>query len=162
MRFNVEIDIDWIDEESNINEEISNGIISTLTNKIHAEFLKGAGQKLADKAELIVAAKTSEIINTVLEQSITITNGWNNKKEYSSIHEMIEEQMSQLYTGKINSVGTCKEDPLLANLKKYIDCATTELLSKVDKKVKGYASDAASKAVEENKLIKALDVVLNQ
>ncbi len=162
MRFNVEIDIDWIDEESNISEEITNGIISTLTNKIYAEFLKGAGEKLADKAELIIAAKTSEVINTVLEQPITITNGWNNKKEYPSIHEMIEEQMSQLYTGKINSVGTCKEDPLLANLKKYTESKTTELLIKVDNKVRTHASDAANKAVEENKLIKALNSVLDK
>lgn len=151
MKFNVEIDIDWVDEESNIDDEIRNRIVADLSKQVISKFSDGVSKQISIDAERLVRAKTELIINTVLEKPITISEGWNNKTEYDSIYDMIEKRMSKLYEDKLMTTGKCVADPLLKNIEKYVDSITKKLLFDVEKAIKIHSENAAKKCVKEVK-----------
>ena len=160
MKINAEIEIDWLSEDENIDEVIKEQILKQLAKKIEDKFTDEITKEIANTAKNFIQAETELIINSTLEKPITITEGWNNKTEYSSIHEMIENKMTELYKGKINSNGSCKEDPLLANLKKYIDTSVNKLLNDVEAVMRRHADNAAKNAVKESELYKAVEHVV--
>ncbi|PUB87030.1 MAG: hypothetical protein DBP02_01950 [gamma proteobacterium symbiont of Ctena orbiculata] len=156
MKLTAEVEIDWIDEDGDINEEVSRKLTQTLANSILEKFSDEQAMLIAQRAKKLIEAKTEMVINTLLEQPITITHGWNKKTEYDSIMDMVEQEMTALYQGKLNSNGQCKEDPLLANIKSYVKTETDSMLKVIDKKLKDHAHIEAKKAVNSNELIKAI------
>lgn len=160
MKFNVEIDIDWIDEDNGLDDEIKDQLVSGLARKIENQFTDDIARTISSTAHNFVKAKTEMIINSVLEKPIIITEGWNNKTEYNSIYDMIEQKMTGLYEGKINSKGTCKEDPLLSNLKSHIESSVSKLLGDVQRIIEKKSNEVARDAVKNHDLIKALENVV--
>lgn len=160
MKFNVEVDIDWIDEEEGLDQVIKDHILNSLTKSIEDRFTENAGEMIAKNAERLIQAKTEMIINTTLEKPLTINEGWSRKEEYTSIHDMIEQKMIALYEGKLNLHGTCKKDPLLANLETHVGNEISKLLRAVENKIKINSKEIADKALQENALIGALEKVI--
>ena len=160
MKFTAEVEIDWIDEDESIDSVMQQKILNNLTAQITSKFSEGVGNKIAESAERLVTAKTELIINTVLEQPITITKGWNDKTEYQSIYDMVEQRMSGLYEGRLGNGTKCEKDPLLGRIENYVDQKVTKLLKDVDNVLQKHADVAATKAVKENNLIKSLDKIV--
>lgn len=160
MKFNIEIDIDWIDDDENLDSEIQKKIISGLVCKIEKEFSMETSKKIAQRAERLITAKTELLINTVLERSVVVSNGWNDTRTYDSIYDMIEIRMAGLYDGKLNNIGKCEKDPLLKNIEKYVDLHIGALLSEVDKKIRLYAETYAVNAVHDSELLKAFNLLI--
>jgi len=161
MKFNVEINIDWIDEERNLDEAIQEEIIGKLTKNIQNEFAAKISKQIALSAENLVRAKTELIINSTLEKPITITEGWNKSTEYPSVYEMVEQRMTKLYEGRLGGNNTCEKDPLLGNIENYVDKQVKTLLIDVQRRMEVCASNAAKKAVDENDLLKVINDVVN-
>ena len=160
MKFSVEVEIDWIDEENNLDDQVKQSLINGLARKIEDQVSKNVGIEIANTAENLVRAKTELIINSVLEKPITINKGWHKDETYDSIFDMVEQQMTELYEGKIISKGTCKEDPLLSNVKKYVDTAVNKLLKDVQIIIERKAAENAKAAVKESELMKAISSVV--
>ena len=156
MKFNVEIETDWIGEDGKIDDEIEDRIIHSLSAKIEKDFLDMAGKKVAEQANKLINAKVDMLINTILEKPVTVSNGWNDKREYNSIIDMIEERMTSLYEGKLQSGKTCTKDPLLSNIEKYVDNSVSAKLKIVERTIQKTADVSATKAVEESKLVQAV------
>lgn len=160
MKFSVEVDIDWIGEDGDLDDAISARIINGLSDQIISKFSSEAGKSMAQTAENLVKAKTEMLINTMLEKPVTISNGWNGKKEYDSIYDMIEEKMSALYEVRIGNGKTCEKDPILASLESHIKRSCDTLLADVEKKVSARGNVLAREAVKENEFIKRLEHVV--
>jgi len=162
MNFNVNIEIDWISEDSTLDDELQQRIISNLTTQIEDRCLSNISKQIAETASSLVRAKTELLINTALEQPITITKGWNDKKEYPSVYDMVEEQMTALYKGKLESSGTCQKDPLLNNIEHYVKNEVTRMLNSVTDKIQRHAKASAKDAIRENALLKSISSVIGE
>lgn len=162
MKFNIEIELDYLEEGGDLNTEIKQALIYQLSQKIEREFLKDSGKQIALAANKLITAKTELIINTVLEKPVIISDGWHKSTKYNSLYEMIEQKMTRLYEGKLNVNGTCTKDPLLANLEKYIDNQVSNSLHKTQALLNKQGKLMAIKAVEENGLVKSLKVLLEK
>ena len=161
MKINAEIDIEWLNEDGKIDAEVDKQLFNAVAEKLYLDLARTLGPKFAKSVEDSLSIKTSQLINTVLEGPITIKKGWNDETDYESIYDMIEQKMTALYEGKIESAhGTCNKDPLLANLENYINLSIKRLLHDVENKVKLHANEAAKKEVSDHHLIKALQVAL--
>ena len=163
MRFNITVEIDWIDDDGNVDDEIKHKLIQGLSEKIELKFLKDAGSLVAQSASKLITAKTEMLINSVLEQPVTISDGWGrNNQEYDSIMDMVEKKMTNLYQGKLNVNGQCTKDPLLANIDKSVESQVKSMLAVVARKIEEHSKRAAIKAVEENSLIKSIKQVIEK
>ena len=163
MKLNITIDIDWIDEEGNLDDEVKQRIINSLSQKIQSEFLMDSGKRIAESANKLITAKTELLINTVLEKPVTISDGWGrNNKEYDSIMDMVEQRMTTLYQGKINANGQCTKDPLLANIEKSVESQVKSMLASVSRQIERHSKESAINAVNESSLIKSIKQVINE
>ena len=62
MKFNIEIDIDWIDDEDNLDDAIKRQLINGLSKKMENDFLGETGKLMAQAAEKLIKAKTEQLI----------------------------------------------------------------------------------------------------
>ena len=162
MKFNITVDIDWIDDEGNIDDEIKYRLIQGLSEKIEQKFLKDAGSLVAQSASKLITAKTEMLINSVLEKPVTISDGWRNNQKYDSIMDMVEQKMTNLYQGKLNVKGQCTKDPLLANIDKSVESQVNSMLHSVTRQIEQHSKVAAINAVNENSLIKSIKKVMEK
>jgi len=161
MKFKIEVELNWIDEDYNLDESVKNLLINNLTAKVEKALTENISEKIAKRAESIVNAKTENLINTMLERPITINKGWNNIIEYESIYEMVEEQMSKLYDSKVKQKGNvCENDPFLSKVENYTKQQVEKLIVVLDKKIQLHSSAEAKKALQDSKLINALEDLL--
>ena len=157
MKLNITIDIDWIDEEGNLDDEVKQRIINRLSQKIESDFLKDSAKRIAESANKLITAKTEMLINSVLEEPVTISDGWGrNNEKYDSIMDMVEQKMTNLYQGKLSVNGQCTKDPLLASIDKSVESQVTSMLHSVTRQIEQHSKASAMRAVEENSLIKSI------
>ncbi len=160
MKFHVEVDLDWLDEDLRLDESVEKKLLSLLVEKIEIGFLSEAGKRVADRAEALLKAKTEMLINSVLEKPVVVSNGWANTTKYPSIFDMVETQMTDLYRGKLNNSGKCKEDPLLKTIRGYVDSEVDSMLKTVERKARAIAAEESRQAVNDSELSKALGIVI--
>ena len=160
MKINVEIEIDWIGEGHQLDEQVETRLINSLADKIEKDFLEDAGEKIAQAANKLITAKTELLINTVLEQPVKISDGWQHKAEYDSIYDMVESKMTALYQGKLDNSGKCTKDPLLANIEKYVESHINNKLNSVNRLIDTHAKTHAKTVLKESSLIKALQAII--
>lgn len=160
MKFNIEINIDWIDEDHTLDSLVQEKIEKALVDKIYKDFSSDVGNRIASTAENYIKAKTELVINTALENPITITEGWNNTKTYDSVFAMVEERMTKLYQGKLGDGNKCEKDPLLSNIQNFVDQKVKTLLYDVEKLARKMANESAINAVNDSELIKAIGIVM--
>lgn len=160
MKLNIEIDLDWIDEEGSIDEEIEHRLIKSLSDKLEHNFIKDASTKVALAADKLITAKTELLINTILEKPVKVSNGWNDNREYGSIYEMVESRMSAMYGEKLDNNGKCTKDPLLSQIESYVDGEITRHTEKMTDKARVIAEREAKKAIKENKTVQAIESLI--
>ncbi len=162
MKVKVEVDIDWIGEDGNLDDDVSSQIQTKLVSQIQKEFSENVGKQIAKQAEMLIKAKTDNLINTMLERPVVVSDGWNNKAKYESIYDMVEKKMTVLYDNKAKTGTACEKDPYLAKVEAYIESETNNLLRGIDASIERHARNAAKKEVEKNKAVKAIkDLMLN-
>ena len=160
MKIQAEIEIDWLDEDQGLDEVVESRLLKHLAQEIENKFADKVGEKIAAAADRLITAKTEMIINTVLEKPITITKGWNDKVEYCSIFDMVEQRMTALYEGKLDTSGKCKKDPLLENIEKHVKSSTDKLLNEVKIIIEKKAKSVAAEEVKNHELFSALEKVV--
>lgn len=161
MKFNVEVEIDWLGEDDTLDEKFERRVLESLTKLILEKFSADVSKQIANNAASLVKAKTEMLINAALETPVVISDGYR-KVEYESILDMVEKKMTALYAGKLDVSGQCKKDPLLANIEAYVKSETEKNLMLIDKKVKTIAEVEAKKAVNESELIKAIGIAIKK
>lgn len=106
MKFNIEINIDWIDEDSSIDNEIKKQIIETVVSEVRAATVSDVSKKVVDILENQVETLVTETYNQILEKEIKITDKYGDvKKEYAGVKEMIKANFDQWLLQKVDSGG---------------------------------------------------------
>lgn len=107
MKFKIEVEIDWIDDEHNLDSSIKEKIVEAVVDKINESAIEDiseqAQKKMIDRANEVV----SMAYETLLGKPILITDQWGNKeKEYPSVVEMIKGRFDKFMTEKVDTYGS--------------------------------------------------------
>lgn len=151
MKIKIELEMGYLDDE-----RLEKAVVEHISEKLLAQFEHDARAEFGRRAQAILKAKTEELIYGVLEKPVSVSTGWNDTKEYPSLYEMIETQMTELYQGKLGAQGQCKEDPLLGRIKETVKREVSTMLHSIEQSIKNQASRAAKTEVERSKLIQAI------
>lgn len=104
-KFNLELEIDWIDEESNLDEavkqEILNAIENRVTSKIQAAMLERAEKNIESKAEEIVTNAILEKIDEFINKPRNITDRYGDViRENITVETLIKEKIDSAFDKK--------------------------------------------------------------
>ena len=106
MKFNIEIELDWIGEDSTLDESIKNQIIETIVNNLSESVQKNITEKVIDKMEKSVEKLVTKTYTQVINQKIEITNEWGEtKKKYTGVKDMIKNRFDEWLLEKVDKNG---------------------------------------------------------
>lgn len=160
MKFTVEIDIDWVDEESNLDEEVKRRLVDKVAKQVEEKFTDTVKSNIAKAADKLVTAKTEQLIYSILEKPVTVSNGWNSTIEYDSIYDMVEKRMTAMYDKKFADNGKCEKDPLLANIEKYVEQHVGSKLRGIETIINNHAKTHAANTLKQSNLAATLKAIL--
>lgn len=112
-KFNIEVEMDWLDEETSIDEEIKEEVIrgakDYLLNKTTDEIIKKLDEALADKVKEysdVIDNKVDEFLNTISTDNISKIKipvkeyDWSTEVEMKPITKFIEEKFNYYVSQK--------------------------------------------------------------
>ena len=106
MKFSVEVDIDWIDEESNIDETVSKEIIGKLVNKIHEQVKKDIDRSVPDKMNKKLDQLIMKTYEELLIKEITPRDSYGDAiGEDTTVINMLKDKLNKFMTEKVDSDG---------------------------------------------------------
>lgn len=116
MKLNVEIELDWIEEDSSLDEEFQakliHGVTSSISEKCLAEVrnksLESINQTLEKAIEIstqTIDRRTLEFVDEWFEKGIYVTDNWGNVKTKGTIKELLEKRFDDTLSRKVNKSG---------------------------------------------------------
>jgi len=164
MRFNVTVEIDWL-EDGSLDDEIKSHIVGEIVERISKESLVSVKRD----AEKRVSSKIEELVTKTYEgflsKGVTITNEWGEvKRENVTIYDIIKEKADNWLTRKVDKEGresnygadwTRMEWLINHQLDKQTKRMSDEIVKKVSEEIKKYINDSVKASIGE-KLVKEI------
>jgi len=112
MKLNVTVEIDWIDEEGNLDDEvqgaITNGIIERISNKCIQKIEQKANEQInlsLGEAQKLIEDKAMAFVENWLNNEVSVTDKWGDVVETCSISELIKKSFDNLLQKKVDKDG---------------------------------------------------------
>lgn len=178
-KFNIEVELDWLDEETSIDEEIKKEIISSLKSKITADATKEITKELSSTIQETTGKVIDEFLNDTLRNRIENMkipykkNTWNSEVEFMPISEFIGIKYEEFLNRKVfdengREPSYDRDRKLSINeyfINKYLEKELTGKVSKLIQKARKDAEETIIKTLEQNlqnqlsiDIIKRLDI----
>lgn len=121
MKLNITVELDWLDENGDIDAEVKHEIINGVKKSISRDCLakveKEASKQIDEAiAESIASArqainqKAVQFANDWLMKEVTVTDKWGDVKEQISITDMVKRSFDQTLEKKVDSKGNFTTD----------------------------------------------------
>lgn len=116
MKINIAVEVDWLGEDGNIDEEMQKSIINGVKNSIGRQCLDRVEKKASeaiDKAikDAVAAAtesvgnKVSEFVENWMKTEVVLTDKYGDVTEKGSIRDLVKKQFDGLMNDFVNSEG---------------------------------------------------------
>ena len=145
MKLNLEIELDWIDDEMNLDETVRQNVIDTVVKKIQ----KGVEEKVESKInETIdntvvqkINEKTEKLFDDFMNREISITDGYGSKiKVYPDVFALIKERFDNFMEQTVDDKGNTYDGSYGTKYKRIYFI--------IDKQLKDFANKFTDEAVK--------------
>ena len=157
MKINLEIELPYITEDGEIENDIQEQIVKGAINKMY-QSLDAKIKPIIDKAAVdLVKQKVEEILTNFMEKPVVISTGYK-AENYASVLEMVEQKFTALYDMKFAQTGTCNgQDPILKKMEDKIKYQLDSLVSNMNSKIEREAKNIAEKTIKESSMYQVLE-----
>lgn len=170
-KFNIEVELDWLDEgysiDDEIREQVVSGVKDELLKKATDEALKKLDSAIADKlkeATDIIEQRVQDFIAVVTEKQIEKLkiprkkSSWGSEVEFIPISEFVGEQYEEYLTKKVYdrdfSIARYDSDKQYSIsekcIRKYLNSTLSAQVSEMVQKAQKDAEDTVIKTLEQN------------
>jgi len=106
MKFKVEVDLGWVDDEDNIDNAVKRGIVNEITSKFSEKLkdgvFKSVESRIAEKVDNLI----DEIMQNFMNREITITDKWGDVTDkFENVTELLKQKFDEFVSGKVDSDG---------------------------------------------------------
>lgn len=106
MKFNITVDVDWLDEEHNIDKVVQEGIAEKVSSAISEDAVK----KIIDRAEKMledrVQKHVDESFKNLMAEPVTLTDSWGNKiGQFGDTASLIKDRFDKWAVEKVDKDG---------------------------------------------------------
>jgi len=174
MKLNLEIELDWIDEEMNLDDTVKQNVINAVVNKIQSGIEERTEKTINNTIDKLVVSKinkmTSQVFNDFMKRELTITDSYGDQiKSYKNIREFIKDKFDNFMIQPVNEKGEATEYDRYGTkfrrlefiidkqLKTFADKFTTDAVKKVSEEIKLHVKDGLTTKLG-SELMKVLKV----
>ena len=91
MKFKIDVELDWVGEEGNLDDQIQAAIVNKVVTAVSAGITKEATEQAKELIGPKVNALVEQTYNDLIASKIVLTDKWGDKKqEFESIRELIK------------------------------------------------------------------------
>ena len=157
MKLNLEIEVDWIDDEMTIDDTVKqsivNEVVRTLDKKVSEKLEKEIEKKVDQTIIKKIDEKVDRIFTDFINKDVTLNDKYGDVlKQYGSVMELIKEKFDSFLIENVDDNGKTKRDNygrgvpridfLITNqLKKFSDKFTTDTVKTVSAEIKRHVED---------------------
>lgn len=144
MKLNLEIDLDWIDEEKGLDETVKEQIIDGVVNRVEkqiSEKIETKVNKVIDETIIQkITEQTDALFSEFINRPVTLTDSYGGKiKVYERMEDLIKERFDKFMVQPVDEKGNSTES---SYGKKY-----QRLEFIIDKQLKEFANKFTTDAV---------------
>ena len=159
MKINIQVELDFLNEDETLEEAFKQSIKNSITDRVVNLTIQKLTNEIKPQMDLLfknsIEKTMEDLLNNYLEKEVVISDGYKTEK-YSSALEMIRTKFSNLYDLEFKKSSNCNTDPLFKKLNDRISYEVRDTLSKVNSKIESEAKKIAKDEIEKNSLIQAL------
>lgn len=153
MKLNLEIQLDWIDEEMNLDETVKQNIIDSIVEKIQKKVEDQVSKKINDTIDTTIIDKinvlTENLFNDFMNKEIQITDSYGSTiKHYPNVTAVIKERFDNFMNQTVDEKGKTYEGSYGTKYKRLTFIIDEQLRTFADK----FTTDAVKKVSEEIKI----------
>lgn len=157
MKLNLEIELDWIDEQKGLDETVKEQIIDSVVSKIQKGVTDKVEKKISDTIDLVIVAKINEktdaMFNDFISRPITLTDSYGSKVEvWDNLEALIKKRFDNFMEQKVDDQGRTTTSNygntysrinyiVDKQLKDYASKFTTEAVAKVGAEIKTHVQE---------------------
>lgn len=157
MKLNLEIELDWIDDEMNIDETVKQNVIDTIVSKIQKK-VEGKVQTKID--EIIdktivdnINKKTDDLFNDFLGREVSVSDNYGSViKVYENVEAIVKEKFDNFMTQTVDDQGRSTESSygnkhkrltfiISKQLQDFADKFTTDAVKQVSSEIQLHVKD---------------------
>ena len=147
MKFSVEIDLDWIDEESNLDDTVQKQIIdniSSITQKKVSSDVESKIQQIIDETTIKrINEKIDDVFADFIGREVSVYDSYGSvTNTYKNVEELIKERFDNFMTQTVDDKG-------ITDSSTYGRNKTTRLVHIVDKQLTEFADKFTADAVSQ-------------
>lgn len=145
MKLNLEIELDWIDEEMNLDDTVKENVINSVVNKIQ----KGVEEKVEKSINATIDKtivdkineKTDQMFNDFINREISVSDSYGSTiKTYEKLSDLIKERFDNFMEQTVDEKGNATNSSYSTKHKRIYFI--------VDKQLKDFAEKFTSDAVK--------------
>jgi hypothetical protein len=152
MKLNLEIQLDWIDEEMNLDETVKQNVIDAIVNKIQKNVEAEVTTKVNDIIDKTIVGKintmTESLFNDFMNKEIQITDNYGSTiKHYPNVTAVIKERFDNFMNQTVDEKGNTYDGSygtkykrltfiIDKQLQEFANKFTTEAVTKVSNEIK--------------------------
>lgn len=159
MKFNVEVDLDWLEEGGSIDDELKQTIADSVFRRIDQKIISGITDKAVQSIQAAVDEKVGAVIEGFLAKKITVTDKWGDPTDKDiKIEDLIKNTFDKAMLEKVGKdgkptsyspVGTRMEYLVGKKVISAVDDALAGFGRNVDAAVKEHADASMKRQVAE-------------
>jgi len=152
MKLNLDIELDWIDEEMNLDETVKQNVINAVVDKIQKNVEKQIEEKVNKTIDMTVIGKINEmtenLFNDFMNREVCINDGYGSKiKVYPDVTAVIKERFDNFMTQRVDNEGRATESTYGTTYQRLVYIVDKQLKGMADK----FTTDAVKQVSEEIK-----------
>lgn len=159
MKLNLELNIDWINEDESLSEvveqEIKNKIVSKIVSQYHQSIMADVKKEMDKFFAKSIDNTMKELLDEYLEKPIVVGDGYKTES-FDSALDMIRQKFSSLYNAEFRKSNSCNSDPLYKKLQEQIRYEASSAISETKRIIEQEGKKLAQEEIEKNTLIQAL------
>ena len=157
MKLNLELELDWIDEEMGIDETVKQNVIDAIVEKIQKNVEKEVTSKVNDIIDKTIVARinvmTENLFNDFMNKEIQITDNYGSTiKHYPNVTAVIKERFDNFMNQTVDEKGSTYEGSygkqykrltfiIDKQLQEFANKFTTDAVNKVSAEIKIHVQD---------------------
>ena len=109
MKFNVEIDLDWVGEGETVSDTVQKEIIANIENRLSKKIMDSVAKATEDKINSVLTAQVGQAVSAkiteLLEKPRTVTDRYGNvTKENWTLESMLIEEIEKASSAIVSAV----------------------------------------------------------
>ena len=145
MKFTVEVDLDWMEEDGSLTESVQRQVIGKIEDRVSEEARKQITLAVADRLGTIVDDNLNDILQEWMSNKVEVTDQWGEVVHSGAILDMIKKKFDLFWNTKVDAQGRSGRDM-------YGDRATRVewiISNSVEKHCKRFAKDMEERFTKE-------------